>query len=107
METLFENILIYLVVFLFCLAVVVIYLRRQKRQSKQVEEKIVKAKLEGLYEPVSLHPVVDPNNCIGTGACIKQYLNLTDYCVVGVGAAVVKDCLESGVYIGIPARRIK
>ena len=71
METLFENILIYLVVFLFCLAVVVIYLRRQKRQSKQVEEKIVKAKLEGLYEPVSLHPVVDPNNCIGTGACIS------------------------------------
>jgi thioredoxin reductase (NADPH) len=70
METLFENILIYSVVFLFCLAVVFIYLRRQKRQSKIVEEKIVKAKQEGLYEPVSLHPVVDPNNCIGTGACI-------------------------------------
>jgi thioredoxin reductase/Pyruvate/2-oxoacid:ferredoxin oxidoreductase delta subunit len=36
-----------------------------------VEEKIRQAKMEGLYEPVSLHPVVDPKSCIGTGACIK------------------------------------
>ncbi|MCX6287226.1 MAG: NAD(P)-binding domain-containing protein [Bacteroidetes bacterium] len=70
METLFENILIYSVVFVFCLVVVILYLRRQKRKSNLVEEKILKAKQEGLYEPVSLHPVVDPNTCIQTGACI-------------------------------------
>ena len=65
-----EQVLIYSVALLFCLAVIIIYLRRQNKNSRKVEEKIVKAKLEGLYEPVSLHPVVDPNSCIQTGACI-------------------------------------
>lgn len=41
-----------------------------KRKSKNVEQKIANAKLEGIFEPVSLHPVVDPNKCIATGACI-------------------------------------
>jgi thioredoxin reductase len=70
MEVLIEQILIYGAVALLCLVVVVIYLRKQKRESKSVEEKIEKAKKEGLYEPVSLHPVVDVNSCIKTGACI-------------------------------------
>ena len=35
-----------------------------------MEAKIASAKKEGLHEPVSLHPVVDPNSCIMTGACI-------------------------------------
>jgi thioredoxin reductase (NADPH) len=55
---------------LFCLGVVWFYLRKQKRDSQEVEKKIAKAKLEGLYEPVSLHPVVDVNSCIKTGACV-------------------------------------
>jgi thioredoxin reductase/Pyruvate/2-oxoacid:ferredoxin oxidoreductase delta subunit len=70
MESLIENILIYGLTALLCFAVVFFYLRRQKRASKSVEEKIEKAKQEGLFEPVSLHPVVDPNSCIGSGACI-------------------------------------
>ncbi len=41
-----------------------------EKKSNLVEEKILKAKQEGLYEPVSLHPVVDQNTCIQTGACI-------------------------------------
>lgn len=70
MEVLIEQILIYGGVLLFCILVVFIYLRRQKKASKVVEEKIEKAKQEGLYEPISLHPVVDINSCIKTGACI-------------------------------------
>jgi len=70
MEQLVENIVVYSVAIILCLAVVIIYLRRQKRKSRKVEEKIAKAKQEGIYEPVSLHPVVDPNKCIATGACI-------------------------------------
>jgi thioredoxin reductase/Pyruvate/2-oxoacid:ferredoxin oxidoreductase delta subunit len=70
METLIENIVIYSAVFIFCFAIVLLYLRREKRKSRKVEEKIRKAKEEGLYEPVSLHPMVDPGKCIGTGACI-------------------------------------
>jgi thioredoxin reductase (NADPH) len=69
-ELLLENIVIYSVVILFCLGIVFIYLRKQKRESKQVEEKIVIAKRDGMYEPVSLHPVIDEGSCIKTGACI-------------------------------------
>lgn len=70
MELFIENILIYGGVIIFCLIVILIYLRKQKRESNRVKEKIAKAKVEGLYEPVSLHPVVDQGSCIKTGACI-------------------------------------
>ncbi len=70
MEVLLENILVYGIVILLCVVVVIIYLRKQSRESKEVEKKIQKAKEEGLHEPVSLHPVVDINRCIKTGACI-------------------------------------
>lgn len=70
MEILVEQIAIYSLAILFCLLVVFIYLRKQKKDSKKVEEKIIKAKQDGLFEPVSLHPVIDENNCIKTGACV-------------------------------------
>jgi thioredoxin reductase/ferredoxin len=62
---------------------VFIYLRKQKRDSKKVEAKIVIAKQEGLYEPISLHPVIDEGSCIRTGACIaacpeKDILGIKD-----------------------------
>ena len=83
MELLIENIIIYGSVFILFVAVVAIYLRKQKRESKEVEAKIERAKKEGLYEPVSLHPVVDVNSCIKTGACImacpeKDILGILD-----------------------------
>lgn len=68
METLLE-IGVYTFVVLLCIIVVAIYLRKQRKESRIVSAKIIKAKEEGLYEPVSLHPVVD-HNCIKTGACI-------------------------------------
>ena len=71
MDLLLEKTLIYAAVILFCLIVIIIYIRRQIRRSRIVEEKIRIAKEEGLYEPVSLHPVVNPNSCIRTGACIS------------------------------------
>jgi thioredoxin reductase (NADPH) len=70
MEILAEKIIIYSIAAVLCLAVVLIYLRKKNRESRIVEEKIKKAKAEGLHEPVSLHPVVDANRCIQTGACI-------------------------------------
>lgn len=69
-EMMLENVVIYSVVILFCTIIVFIYLRKQKRESKRVEEKIVIAKRDGMYEPVSLHPVIDEGSCIKTGACI-------------------------------------
>lgn len=69
MNLIFEQIAVYSVVGLLCLVVVVIYLRKQGRESRITKEKINKAKEEGLFEPVSLHPVIN-HNCIKTGACI-------------------------------------
>ncbi len=70
MEIVIEKIVVYGSVFLLCLVVILIYLRKLKRGSRKVEAKIAKAKREGIHEPVSLHPVVDPNSCIMIGACI-------------------------------------
>ncbi len=83
METFNEKIIVYGSVFLLCLIVVLIYLIKLKRGSKKVKAKIAIAKKEGLHEPVSLHPVVDPNSCIMTGACIiacpeKDILGILD-----------------------------
>jgi thioredoxin reductase (NADPH) len=71
MGILFENILIYFLVILLCVVVVIIYLRKKSRESDIVDAKIRKAKEEGLHEPVSLHPYIDVNACIQTGACIS------------------------------------
>jgi len=71
MEELTENIVIYSFFGILFFSILFIYLRKQRRSSKVVEEKIRIAKEEGLYEPVSLHPVVDVNSCIQTGACIS------------------------------------
>jgi thioredoxin reductase (NADPH) len=55
---------------LLILVVLLIYIKKQKRESKEVDVKIEHAKTEGIHEPVSLYPVVDPNRCIKSGACI-------------------------------------
>ena len=61
---------IYGSVILLILFVLIVYFLKQKRESKEVDIKIQQAKVEGLHEPVSLYPVIDPNRCIGSGACI-------------------------------------
>lgn len=71
MEQTIENILIYSLAAILCIAAVGFYLRKKSRESKIVDEKIKKAKEDGLYEPVSMHPYVDVNSCIQTGACIS------------------------------------
>ncbi|MFC2115872.1 NAD(P)-binding domain-containing protein [Bacteroidota bacterium] len=83
MDILIENIIIYGSVVILFIALVAVYLRRQRRKSREVESKIARAKKEGLHEPVSLHPVVDVNSCIKTGACIlacpeKDILGILD-----------------------------
>lgn len=65
-----EQIIIYSFVLLFCAIIIFLYLRKLKKDSRVVEAKIEKAKQEGLHEPVSLHPVIDLNTCIKSGACV-------------------------------------
>jgi len=65
-----EELIIYGSVALLILIIVLIYIGKMRKQTRIVKKKIELSKLEGLYEPVSLHPVVDPNTCIQTGACV-------------------------------------
>ena len=44
---------------------------------------------------------------IGIGACVKNNVSICDGCTIGAGAAVVTDLDEAGVYVGVPARRLK
>jgi len=88
MELLLENILIYSFTAILCIAVVLIYLRKKNRDSKIVDEKIQRAKEDGLHEPVSLHPVIDANRCIQTGACVRA---CPEHDIIGIrnGRAVI------------------
>lgn len=63
--------LIYVVVFLLCGLVVWLYLRFQSQKSAKTAQKIEIAKIEGRFEPISLHPYIDLNTCIGSGACVS------------------------------------
>jgi thioredoxin reductase (NADPH) len=65
-----EEIILYLIAFALCASVLGAYLWNQKRKSNVVLKKIALAKEDGTYEPISLHPHVDLNSCIGSGACI-------------------------------------
>lgn len=71
MEVLLEKIIIYTIVAGLILLTLYLYVRQLKRKSREVGEKIKIAKEEGLYEPVSLHPEIDTNTCIQSGACIE------------------------------------
>ena len=42
------------------------------KKSAIVEKKVEVAKIEGLFEPVSLHPYIDLNTCIGSAACVAD-----------------------------------
>ena len=71
MDIIIEEVAIYGIVILLTLGVLFIYIRKQIRESKVVDIKIQQAKEDGIHEPVSLYPVVDPNRCIRSGACIE------------------------------------
>lgn len=83
MEILLEKILVYGSVLVLCALIIIIYLRNKKLASKEIELKVLKAKEDGLFEPVSLHPYIDLNVCIGSAACVaacpeKDILGIVD-----------------------------
>jgi thioredoxin reductase (NADPH) len=65
-----EELIIYSIVGLICGIIMYIYIRKLKNETKDVTEKIEKAKEDGAYEPVSLYPYIDEDNCIRSGACV-------------------------------------
>jgi thioredoxin reductase/Pyruvate/2-oxoacid:ferredoxin oxidoreductase delta subunit len=71
LEVIIENIIAYLFVLILAGGIIYFYLRQNKKRSQAVEKKIERAKELGFHEPVSLHPVIDYDICIGSGACVK------------------------------------
>lgn len=53
-----------LVVFLF-------YGRRRRRREFLSRTRLAETVKSGIPEPLTLHPVIDPNKCIGSSACVK------------------------------------
>jgi len=60
-----------MLVYLVPLALVLFfYLRRHRKKEQRHVSQLEEAVQSGLTEPASLHPVFDPNRCIGSGACV-------------------------------------
>lgn len=98
MEVLIEQIAIYGTVALLCGVTIYLYLKKQKQTSQVTEKKIAKAKEEGLFEPVSLHPYIDLATCIGSAACItacpeKDILGVVDGVATVINAS---NCVGHG-----------
>ncbi|MBI2412246.1 MAG: NAD(P)-binding domain-containing protein [Deltaproteobacteria bacterium] len=64
------HMVILVTIILFAIALS-IFIRHEKKKHAVVSEKVKEAKECGTYEPISLHPYIDPNKCIGSGACVK------------------------------------
>lgn len=43
---------------------------------------------------------------VGTQAAFRQHLSICDDAVIGMGAVVVKDIVEPGTYVGVPAKKV-
>jgi len=56
---------------------------------------------------ISGNVTIGNNVYIGTNACVREKITICDNVVIGMGAIVVKDLTEAGVYIGNPLRKIK
>ena len=63
-----DYLLIYAVVIM---GVLLLYVRRHKRKERVHVEDLKQAVALGLTEPQSLHPVIDPLRCIGSGSCAR------------------------------------
>jgi thioredoxin reductase/Pyruvate/2-oxoacid:ferredoxin oxidoreductase delta subunit len=106
---LIEQIIVYGTVFLFCAIIIFFYIRKKKVSSTIVEEKVAKAKEEGLFEPISLHPYIDLNTCIGSAACIADCPEKDILGVVNGKATVINtsQCIGHGAcFHGCPVEAI-
>lgn len=44
---------------------------------------------------------------LGIGSAINNNIDIVGNCIIGAGAVVVKNIVEEGTYIGVPARKIE
>lgn len=56
---------------------------------------------------VSGNCVIDERTYLGTNAAIREKITITNDVVIGLNSGVVNNIVESGVYVGTPAKRLK
>jgi thioredoxin reductase len=64
----------YLTTLLYLLPVIIVlvlYYRRQHKRDTHNRVRLAETVKSGVPEPLTLHPVIDTNKCIGSSACIK------------------------------------
>ena len=49
--------------------------------------------------------VVGNNNFLGCGALVQHSITIGSDIIIGAGSVVLQDCIESGRYLGVPAKR--
>lgn len=64
------EILIYALVGLMTVIIPIIYFLHERKKNRRAAEILQKSLERGQDEPVSLHPYIDPDKCIGAGACV-------------------------------------
>ena len=50
---------------------------------------------------------IGENTHVGIGSIVKNNITICQNCIIGAGAVVVKDILEEGTYVGVPAKRME
>ena len=65
-----ETLILWLVGAALVLVFVAPYLWRHRKRERKAEAAYERLQREGGQEPTTLHPVVEPNQCIGTGNCV-------------------------------------
>jgi serine acetyltransferase len=43
---------------------------------------------------------------VGTQASFRQHIRVCDDAVIGMGTVVVRDIVEAGTYVGVPAKKV-
>jgi thioredoxin reductase (NADPH) len=66
-----DDLMIYILYVIPLALVMFFYLLRHKLRHKKHKETLHESITSGLTEPATLHPVIDPNICIGSGGCLK------------------------------------
>ncbi len=53
------------------LVVMLFYVRRRRRKETASRARLEEAQKSSIPEPLTLHPVIDPTKCLGSGACVR------------------------------------
>jgi len=66
-----ERVIVTLIYLLPLLLILTFYIYKRKKHHKASTKHLAQAKQDGLTDPTSLHPVIDPLKCLGCGSCIS------------------------------------